>query len=184
MRNFENMELLDLLENVDVQEAFAEIEARFIWLIKSKIFSLGIKPSDDMLQEGRLALFDAAKTYKSDLGASFKTYAGVCIYNRLSNMVREKKNVPLSDFLSIEELSAQDKILVDSPEVEFEKRENYEAVLSKIHITLSDFECKVLALYLSGYKRSEIQEKFSISIKAYDNAIARVRKKLKANPFL
>ncbi len=184
MQNLENLELEDLLSNIDAPNVFEEIEHRFLWLVKSKIYSLSQEPSDDMLQEGRLALFHAAKTYREELGASFKTYAGVCIYNKISNMVRDKKNLPLSDFLSIDELLGDDKVLVDSPETVFENQENYEAVLSKIHITLSDFECKVLALYLSGYKRAEIQEKFAISVKAYDNAIARVRKKLKTNPFL
>lgn len=69
---------------------------------------------------------------------------------------------------------------IASPELLLEGREAFEAVLNQIHISLSDFEREVLALYLSGYKRTEIAERLHISVKAFDNAIQRVRKKLKA----
>ena len=62
-----------------------------------------------------------------------------------------------------------------------ETRENFEAVLNQIHISLSDFERKVLVLVLSGYNRSEAAEKLGVPLKAFDNALSRVRKKLKAN---
>ena len=62
-----------------------------------------------------------------------------------------------------------------------EIRENFEAVLNQIHISLSDFERKVLVLVLSGYNRREGAEKLSIPQKAFDNALQRIRRKLKAN---
>ena len=52
-------------------------------------------------------------------------------------------------------------------------------LLSVIHISLSDFELRVLSLYLGGYKRQEAERKLGISARAFDNAMARVRKKLR-----
>ena len=60
-----------------------------------------------------------------------------------------------------------------------ESRDEMDRLLSVIHISLSDFELRVLSLYLGGYKRQEAERKLGISARAFDNAMARVRKKLR-----
>ncbi|MEG1427408.1 MAG: sigma-70 family RNA polymerase sigma factor [Oscillospiraceae bacterium] len=171
-----------LIAQVDVSYAFAELELRYLWLVRAKVGAVstwGTADREDLLQEGLLSLYYAAKTYKTGFDASFSTYAAVCIYNRLSNVARShksKKNALLNNSVSLEDVDSS----VPSPEMDLEHREDFEAVLNQIHISLSDFERKVLGLYLGGYKRTEISEKYGVSVKAFDNAMGRVRKKLKS----
>lgn len=173
-----------LVQRIDSPGAFGELESRYLWLVRAKARDLIMRAGgdrDELIQEGLLGLYDAAKTYENNHGASFKTYAGVCIYNRMLNELRRssnKKNSPLNNSVSFEDVDSS----VPSPELDLERREDFKAVLNQIHISLSEFEKKVLALYLSGYKRSELADKKGISVKAFDNAVQRVRRKLKAYP--
>lgn len=169
-----------------VDEAFAELESRYLWLINSIVRRLkgtSYPEDDDLRQAGLLGLYDAAMSYKPRTKASFKTYAAVCISNRIKNEIRShsgKKNALLNESVSLDDMPVNEIHAIASPELLLEGREAFEAVLNQIHISLSDFEREVLALYLSGYKRTEIAERLCISVKAFDNAIQRVRKKLKA----
>lgn len=44
--------------------------------------------SDDLFQEGMIGLLSAARSYKTDCGASFRTYASVCVRNRIISAVK------------------------------------------------------------------------------------------------
>lgn len=172
-----------LIREVDVPGAFAELESRYLWLVRLKaagVLSGSTPDREDLVQEGLLGLYDAAKTYDPQQGASFRTYAGVCIHNHISNearRLRSRKNSLLNNSVPLEDAEGSSP----SPEADLELREDFRAVLHQIHISLSDFERKVLALYLSGYKRSEIPLVSGVSVKAFDNAVQRVRRKLKTH---
>ena len=168
--------------NTDV---FSELVARYLKLVRIKacsfreIFSL---EREDLYQEGLLGLFDAACSYKPDGGASFETYAGRCINNRIVSAVRRsasKKNAFLNHAIPIEEIPAYDLDTDSDPQVLLENRDEMDHMLETVHVSLSAFERKVLSLYLSGYKRSEIEAELGIPVKAFDNAMVRVRKKLR-----
>ncbi len=179
--DFSTLSDTELCQNIDLSEAFKELELRYLWLVRLKACELlkdNQSEKDDFIQEGLLGLYFAGKTFKQKKGASFKTYASVCIHNRMVNeLIKSKRNSYLNVPLSLGETEYS----VESPEAEVELREDFKAVLNRIHISLSEFEQKILALYLSGYKRSEIPSVYGISLKAYDNAIQRVRKKLKSH---
>lgn len=166
-------------------EVFPELVARYLKLIRIKacsfreIFSL---EREDLYQEGLLGLFDAACSYRPDGGASFETYAGRCINNRIVSAVRRsasKKNAPLNHAIPIEEISDSNVDAESDPQMLLENRDEMDHMLETVHVSLSAFERKVLSLYLSGYKRSEIEAKLGIPVRAFDNAMARVRKKLR-----
>lgn len=182
-RDYSAMSDEELTAVVDVPGAFAELESRYLWLIRleaGNVLRHGAPDREDLIQEGLLGLYHGARSYRKDAGSSFKTYAGKCIFNRMSNEARNhrsKKNSPLNHSVPLEDVDG----LVPSPERDLELREDFSAVLNQIHISLSVFEKKVLALYLSGYKRSEIPLRYGISVKAFDNAVQRVRRKLKAH---
>ncbi len=166
-------------------EVFSELVARYLNLVRLKarsfreIFSL---EREDLYQEGLLGLFDAANSYVTDGPASFETYAGHCINNRIVSAVRRsasKKNALLNFAVPIEEIAGLNADTETDPVVVLETRDELDHVLETIHISLSDFERNVLSLYLGGYKRSEIKDKLGVSIRAVDNAMVRVRKKLR-----
>ena len=175
-------ELVSLINEKDI---FSELSSRYLTFLGNLVRKISPQESefDDMSQAALLGLYEAAKSYDTEKGASFKTYATVCISNKLKNEVRNKnsgKNIPLNQSVSLEDLKSE-FINFDTPESIIETKENFEAVLNQIHISLSDFERKVLVLVLSGYKRVEGAKKLGITQKAFDNALQRIRRKLKAN---
>lgn len=182
-QDFSNLSDSELCKHQKFAEAFKEVESRYLWLVRIKAKELMKQNSydvDDVIQEGLLGLYDAMRSFEENQNVLFKTYAGVCIQNRMKSELRRrsnKSNSVLTHSVSLDEI----QFSVPSPESDLERREDFNAVLNRIHISLSDFEQKVLALYLSGYQRSEIPIRCGISVKAFDNAMGRVRKKLKVN---
>ncbi len=180
-KDFSNFSDEQLCQSIALPEAFAELELRYLWLIRLKAKELVKDNRFDMevvIQEGLLGLYDSAVNYDSSRETLFKTFAAVCIQNRICNELRRQKsknNSLLTNSVSLDEI----QFSVPSPEGDLERREDFNAVLNQIHISLSPFEQKVLALYLSGYQRSQIPLRYGISVKAFDNAVQRVRRKLK-----
>ena len=93
-------------------DAFAELSARYLGLIRAKAqrFEGASAPEkEDLWQEGLLGLYAAAVSYKPEGGAEFSTYAGVCIYNRMASAVRRhgsSGNRPLNESLPLEAAGA------------------------------------------------------------------------------
>lgn len=182
-KSFSDAQLVHAISEDD-PEAFVELNARYLYLIRSKArqFEGDQAPEkEDLFQEGVLGLYAAATTYNKAGGASFATYAGVCINNRMVSAVRSHSsngNRPLNESMSLEDVNAH-LMAETGPEVHLELRENFQNILKRMNMSLSPLERKVLSLYLSGYRRSEIPEISGISLKTFDNALHRVRSKLK-----
>lgn len=166
------------------RDVFSVLVARYLKLVRVKacsfreIFSL---EREDLYQEGLLGLFDAACSYRTDGPASFETYAGRCINNRIVSAVRRsasQKNALLNHAIPLEEISGADVDVMADPQDLLETRAEIDHMLETVHVSLSVFERRVLSLYLSGYKRSEVEAR-GIPMKAFDNAMVRVRKKLR-----
>lgn len=192
MSGYTDDQLVSLVGNGNA-DAFVELTGRYLSLIRAKAapFRSSMLETDDLCQEGLLGLFSAARSYQSGGKASFRTYAGVCITNRIITAYRTAaghKNFPLNNSLSLNDnpdLDLDVRLpldLVANPETLLIDRENLEIVKKHIKQTLSKMEQQVLFLYLSGYSYAEISANLHITVKAADNAIQRVRRKL-AEPF-
>lgn len=166
-------------------EAFAELSVRYFWLIRSKarLFSGTSAPEkEDLYQEGFLGLYVAALSYRPDGGASFDTYAGLCLYRRMVSAVRNysgAKNRLLNESLPLDSAQEFQVSSEETPEKLLEFRESFQQILAHMHRSLSPLERKVLSCYLNGYRRAEIHEKTGMTLKVFDNALHRVRNKLK-----
>ena len=139
--------------------------------------------ADDLVQEGMLALLSAVHTYQIGAEASFMTFAGVCIRNRMisalrkvsgSKSVRTQDTVPLDADVPAPELTV---------EAYGDLREECETLLRRVDTKLSSNERTVLYLFLSGLSYREIAERLGKTPKSVDNALQRVRHKLKAEQF-
>lgn len=182
--------LVELVRQGD-SDAFVELSNRYMSLVRAKAASFHsfALEADDLWQEGLLGLFSAASTYDPKGGASFQTYAGVCISNRIIAAYRSsssQKNTILNNSLSLQdiEFSDRDRLVCSAgidPETQVIAQEGVRAVNNHLKASLSAMEKDVLHLYLNGCTYSEIAEKLSISTKAADNAIQRVRSKLKTH---
>ncbi len=169
-------------------DAFAELTARYMSLIRYKAapFHSARMETDDLYQEGLVGLLNAARTYDSRRRATFRTYAGVCIANRMIMACRSalsRKNEPLSDFVSLSGGESPSLALEAgdwNPETMLFSSEGVDQLWRRIRSVLSALELRVLRLYLSGYGYTEIAGRLSITPKAADNALQRARFKLKS----
>ncbi len=133
---------------------------------------------DDLVQEGRLAVFSAVKSYKPEK-ASFSTFVSLCIGRAVSDFVKgsnAKRRVPQSMITSIEDADFPD---ADSPEKILLDKESYAALTENIKNSLSNLEYCVLCSFLLGRSYAQIAEYLDIPEKSVDNALKRIRSKLR-----
>ena len=155
---------LCLLVREGSPDAFAELSSRYLRLIRAKAAQFAgpsAPEKEDLLQEGFLGLYAAAVSFEEAGGASFRT-----------------KNRPLNESLSLESEAAH-LALESGPEDLLELRERLQALFRQMDTVLTPLERKALLLYLSGCKRSEVENRSGMSLRAFDNALYRVRNNLK-----
>ena len=147
--------------------------------------------TDDLIQEGMVGLLAAIREYDPSKAASFRTYAEVCIKNRLLSVIKaaaRDKHTPLNNSVSFEtplfcgngdryayRASVQH---LEDPEEIFLSREAFRERMEALMGQLSGFEANVLRLYLTGLSYSEIAAEVKKSPKSVDNAVQRIRRKL------
>ena len=148
--------------------------------------------NDDIIQEGMIGLFKAIKCYDKNKDSSFKTFADMCIRRQIMSAVKastRQKHIPLNSSISFDRQvfdEDSDKEGYDvinagtgqNPEEIFIKEEEIRDMHSKIELLLSDFERRVLKLYLSGRSYQEIGKLIGKSEKSIDNALQRLKRKL------
>ena len=147
--------------------------------------------SEDLIQEGMVGLLAAIREYDPSKAASFRTYAEVCIKNRLISAIKaaaRDKHTPLNNSVSFETplfSGNGDRFAyhapgrqVEDPEEIFLSRESFRERMETLMGQLSGFEASVLRLYLNGLSYSEIAAEVNKSPKSVDNAVQRIRRKL------
>lgn len=138
---------------------------------------------DDLVQEGMLGFLDAVKTYDASKGSSFKAYAEVCINNRIVSAVRtsfNNKNAALSSALPYEPEKVDEADSGSDPADIVSEKEDSEHLRYILSKDLSDFEKQVVDLKLMDMSYSQIAEKLGCGEKAVDNALQRIRKKMRS----
>lgn len=148
---------------------------------------------DDVVQEGMIGVFKAIHDYDASRGASFSTFADLCITRQIAAAVRTSlryKHSPLNNSMSLsnpfsendEEGATLEDLLMsntsEDPEAMLLLREGLDYIGRKGGELFSPFEQKVWDLYLKGIPYSEIAKRTGKSTKAVDNAITRAKKKL------
>ncbi|NCC08207.1 MAG: sigma-70 family RNA polymerase sigma factor [Clostridia bacterium] len=132
---------------------------------------------DDAVQEGLIALFHAVQTFDEAKGAGFDTYANVCVQNALVSAAKSAarlKHSPLNNFVPLDEVQSD-----ECPEDIVLQSESYSKAMEGIETLLSPFEKQVLLLFIDGLSYADIAKKLASTEKSVDNALQRVRAKLK-----
>lgn len=163
---------------VSDKSALTALMIRYDGLISAKAEAMktaGVG-ADDLFQEGIMGLLDALKSFDPQKGASLKTYVNACARNRMINAISRKM-----PHLSLDELGDDDTAIeIENPESIILRREHEKSLFEDISQKLTAIEWSVLQLYLQGFTYSGISSKLGISSKAADNAMQRVRRKLRA----
>lgn len=176
----------------DAEEQLAIRYSRLVRICARPLFLAG-GDSEDLTQEGMFGLLSAIRQYDPNMNASFKTYAELCIKNRLLSAVKTAsrlKHIPLNDGVSLDALlsdesqiplSAYTELFQRSPEELVLARENKEELQLSFKKCLSKLEVKVLDFYLDGLSYDEIAKAIGKDTKSVDNAVQRIRRKLAQN---
>lgn len=138
---------------------------------------------EDLTQEGMLGFLDAVKSFSAEKGVPFKAYAETCIKNRILSAVRvntNNKNAALSNAVSINDKSFDVQENDTDPANIVTAIDDTKALKSLIESGLSDFEKQVIKLRLLEYGYSQIADMLGCSEKAVDNALQRIRKKIRS----
>lgn len=168
------------------KNAVSELVLRYIFIIEYKAKAYGNTPDEvaDLSQEGLIGLIKAIQTFDKSKGIKFSTYANTCITNRMissiSKMNKISFNEALSDNLETYSETGNDFNSYQSPENIILEQEKYKEFISQISYSLTKLEWTVFNLYLEEKTYGQIANELSLSQKAVDNAMQRVRKKLKS----
>lgn len=165
-------------------DAYSALVGRYLFAVRARAYAYDKSEIDfeDLVQEGLIGLMNAVKCYDSSFGASFSTFAYLCIDRNIMSAVKKtlsKKQIPKSALVFIEETSDFESKSFDNPEIALISKENIDLLKSKITEKLSNLEQSVLKLYLNGNSYDKIAKVLNISQKSVDNAMQRLRKKLK-----
>ena len=188
-------ELITLFRDGD-QEAMEKLLNKYKEMVLRKAKSMYILggDSDDLIQEGMLGLFKAVRDYDCGRDASFRTFAQLCVTRQLYTAVKassRKKHLPLNTAISlsrpVREDGEEDEEFLDcleadassNPEVYLIGQEEIERLEEKIEKELSPLEKQVLELHLTGMGYVEIAHVLNRDEKSTDNALQRIRTKLK-----
>lgn len=189
IRNTEDLsdkELIDVIhsdggqQSRESKDAASVIISRYMKLVLKRAHTYSDNCSDleDLTQEGLLALCNAIESFDCKNGAKFSSFADVCITNRIKTAAQTIAKHKQNDMTVI----ADENDIADadsSPENICLEKESGIRIEKMIRSVLSPLEARVFGLYLDGRSYREIAEMLGISEKSADNAVFRIRKKLK-----
>lgn len=186
----------DLLKQITAgdEKALDKLLSRYKETVLKKAGSMYLigGERDDLIQEGMIGLLNAIRTYDPDKEASFAHYADVCITRKMYTAIESsnrQKQLPLNSYVSFFQTIESDsqtalfEVLEDkdgqNPEQVLIDQENVNRLEERIEKELSSFERKVLDLMMAGLEYTQIADVLGKTPKQADNAIQRIRKKLK-----
>lgn len=178
-----------------------ELIGRYVPLVNRiarKYFLIGAG-TDDLVQEGMIGLYKAYLGYKIESVASFKTFANLCVTRYIQTAVKlsnRDKNLPLNTYFSInnqgmvvitsgssEDDEEEGGIYISSsslsPEESAIADERLNEINQEIEKILSGYEKEVLKQYIEGHNYIEIAKVLDKEPKSIDNALSRIKMKLK-----
>ncbi|MBQ1907015.1 MAG: sigma-70 family RNA polymerase sigma factor [Firmicutes bacterium] len=160
---------------------------------RARLYFMPGAEREDVVQEGMIGLFNAIRTYDPSRGASFSTYAGLCINSRILTAVRDNsgnRQQPLNSARSLDEAqetgdgetSTLGERLPAGPSSDPEEAalsRELEGLIGPDSGIFSRLEKRVLALLMEGRGYRDIAEELGKSPKQIDNAIQRIRGKIR-----
>lgn len=127
---------------------------------------------DDVMQEATLAFYSAIRSYDVNSEVTFGLYAKICIRNRLVSMQR-------ASYAKKKKRKHREKADSPDPVNRLLDKEDSQQLEKKISAVLSRLEMSVFNLYVQKKTYAEIANELGISVKSVDNAIFRIKTKLR-----
>lgn len=159
--------------------------------IKSRGYFLIGADHEDIVQEGMIGLYKAIRDFRPERQVSFRAFSDLCIKRQIITAIKtatRQKHIPLNSYVSLNrpvyeednERTLLDVIegKISNPEELFINQEEMSSMQSMIDEALSGFERQVLSAFLDGKSYQEIAQMMNRHVKAVDNALQRIKKKM------
>ena len=191
-RNLRDEELIEQLRSGD-EKIMDYILDKYKPLVRKKANAMYLigGDTDDLIQEGMIGLFKAIRDYNQEKESSFYHFAELCIGRQIYTVVEasnRKKHAPLNSYVSLYSGTNEDGVVLadsltssamENPEQMMIDQENLLLFVENLKDCLSKMECTVLDYYLSGLNYVQIAEQMEKSPKAIDNALQRIKTKIR-----
>ena len=164
------------------QAAFSALLADYEPLVGAEVsrHAVGLSKQDveDLRQCALLALYRAALNFDlSQSEVEFGLYAKICITNALVSQLRVinryRTELTVSDASDAYEVG-------EEPAVRVMREEAAAALYARVRSLLSPYENRVWAFYMAGLPVGEIAKRLQKDTHSIENAVYRIRKKLRA----
>lgn len=156
---------------------------------------------DDVVQEAMIGLYTAVRDFDPCAGASFRTFAELCVSSQLITAIRTAtrlKHGPLNHAISLQRPAlvgcdgdgdGDGDTLADlipappstDPAEHVLADERIEELREHVDGALSELEVEVFRLHVDGVRAGDIAARLKCGSKSIDNALQRVRRKLAAH---
>lgn len=178
------------------ESASAQLIQKYRGLVHCKARSYFIVSGDrdDIIQEGMIGLYKAIRDYDPHKQASFRSFAALCVTRQMITAVKiatRRKHSPLNSYVSLNRTAMYEedgeRLLTDILAVR-DICDPAELVISAwegdiirrgLSDSLSEFEVRVLRLYIEGCSYQEIARRLDRHTKSVDNALQRIKRKVK-----
>ena len=189
---FTDEQLVELAQQGDV-DAEEAILIRYKEVVRSKgsIYYIAGGDEGDIAQEGMIGLVKAIRSFRPNQGASFSTFAQLLITRQIVSAVRNasrEKHSLLNNALSLDDpVEDGDTTLADTipagsasdPELSAINTDILKTLLQPDNATFSKLEHTVIRHMAAGKSSREIAELTGKTTKQINNAVQRVRDKIK-----
>ena len=196
--NYKDLNDYELVSKVSESEEVTELLFNkyrpLIFKIAHKLYDENNKSGlelNDLISEGMIAFSIAINTYNEQKDTLFYTYARKLIEHKIISLIRDanrQKHIFLNTSSSLEamdeidNMARADKIAIDNdsnPENILLDVENVNSLIKEMMHELTPFESQVFDLKKSGFTYKEISEILDVEPKRIDNAIQRIKTKIK-----
>lgn len=144
---------------------------------------------DDLIQEGRIAIYKAIISYKSNTNIPFLHFLRMVIKRKLIDSLRahnRQKHINLNEAFSLNNSLSEDQnanflsIMTDfqDPAQTVIALDEARSFINELNKDLSKLERNVFVYhFVVGLKQREVSERLGLNPKSLDNAIQRIRRK-------
>lgn len=191
-QNFRDEELIEKLRAGD-ERIMDYILDKYKPLVRKRANTMYLigGDTDDLIQEGMIGLFKAIRDYEEEKETSFYHFAELCINRQIYTAVEasnRKKHAPLNSYISLYSgTNEEGVVLADSlttsitvnPEQMMIEQESLAQFMEQLKERLSKMERQVVDYYLAGLNYVQIAEQMGKTPKAIDNALQRIKIKIR-----
>ena len=144
---------------------------------------------DDLIQEGRIAVYQAVLAYKDYLDTPFLHFLRMVVKRKLIDIIRKYNRLKylninnaysLNNVISETEDTSFLSVLpnAEDPATEVAAMDEARSIIKELNQDLSNLERQVFEHYfLQGFKQREVSEQLGLQPKSLDNAIQRIKRK-------